>query len=127
MGKLGSPILTRIGAVMFAAALIAPLAACGTTDEAARFVVAPGKYDTYTCPQIADQMEKTQAEVARLEGLMARASQGEGGQAISEIAYGPDYLANRGDLNELRKSAAAKNCSNLPMPPQGRLSDSKIR
>lgn len=126
MGTLESPALQRIAAAMICAALAGSLAACGTAEEASRFVVAPGKYDIYTCPQIADQMEKTLAEVARLEGLMARASQGEGGRAISEIAYGPDYLANTGDLRELRKSAAEKKCANVPVALGARASDSKI-
>ncbi len=127
MVKTGSRTVKCGVAALVAAALAALLSACGTAEEASRFVVAPGKYDIYTCPQIADQMVTTQAEVARLEGLMARASQGEGGQAISEIAYGPDYLANRGDLRELRKSAAAKNCANVPGAPQARASDKAIR
>jgi len=127
MGTPGSPALKRIATAMICAALAAALSACGTAEEVSRFVVAPGKYDIYTCPQIADQMEKTQAEVTKLEGLMARASQGEGGRAIGEIAYGPDYLANTGDLRELRKSAAEKKCANVPSAPGARASDSTIR
>jgi hypothetical protein len=126
MGMPGNTVLKRLAAAMICAAVAATLSACGTAEEASRFVVAPGKYDIYTCPQIADQMAKTQTEVARLEGLMARASQSEGGKAIGEIAYGPDYLANTGDMRELRKSAAEKNCANVPGAPQARTSDSKI-
>jgi hypothetical protein len=126
MVKTGSRTVKCGVAALVAAALTASLSACGTAEEASRFVVAPGKYDIYTCPQIAEQMEKTQAEVARLDGLMARASQGDGGQFINNIAYGPDYLANRGDLRELRKSAAEKNCANLPAAPQARASDTSI-
>jgi hypothetical protein len=126
MATPGNPSLKRIATAMICAALAAALSACGTAEEASRFVVAPGKYDIYTCPQIADQMEKTQAEVTKLEGLMARASQAEGGRAIGEIAYGPDYLANTGDLRELRKSAAEKKCANVPSAPGARASDSKI-
>lgn len=127
MGTPTNTAVRRFAPATASLALAALLAACGTAEEASRFVVAPGKYDIYTCPQIADQMKITQAEVVRLEGLMARANQGEGGQIVSNIAYGPDYLANTGDLRELRKSAAEKSCANLPAPPQARASDSKIR
>ena len=40
----------------------------------------------------------------------------------------PEYLANRGEMNELRKSVAAKNCTNLPVAsPAGRASNSAVR
>lgn len=127
MGIARGAAQKRIAAATIGAALAALLSACGTAEEASRFVVSPGKYEIYTCQQIADQMQKTQSEVARLEGLLARASQGQGGQVIGEIAYGPDYLANTGDLRELRRSAAAKNCANVPGAPQARASDTSIR
>jgi hypothetical protein len=127
MGIARGAAQKRIAAATIGAALAALLSACGTAEEASRFVVSPGKYEIYTCQQIADQMQKTQSEVARLEGLLARAGQGQGGQVIGEIAYGPDYLANTGDLRELRRSAAAKNCANVPGAPQARASDTSIR
>jgi hypothetical protein len=73
-------------------------------------------------------MQATKAEGERLEGLMARASKDASGQFISNIAYEPDYLANRGEMHELQKSAAA-NCPNLPpvAAPAGHASDKIIR
>jgi hypothetical protein len=90
------------------------LSGCGTPQQTSSLLVAPGKYDTYTCAQIADRMQDVDTEGKKLEGLMARASQDASGRFVSNIAYGPEYLANRGEMNELRKSAAAKNCTNLP-------------
>jgi hypothetical protein len=126
MGKTGTPV-RRIGAAAVAAALAGLLSACGSVDEASRFVVAPGKYDIYTCPQIADRMKDVEAEGRKLEALIARAEQGPSGQFVSNIAYGPDYLSNRGDMRELKKSAAQKNCTGLPVAPGERKSDKAVR
>ena len=73
-------------------------------------------------------MEAVQKEGQRLEGLMARASKDAGGKIIGTIAYEPDYLTNRGELRELQKSAAAKNCTNVAVAsPGGRASNSAVR
>ncbi len=119
----------RQGAALLSVALAVLLSACGTSQQMSSLLVAPGKYDIYTCPQIADQMQVTETEGQRLEGLMARASKDASGQFISNIAYEPDYLANRGEMHELRKSAAAKNCPNLPAAaaPAGRAGDKTTR
>jgi len=129
MGTLGSPALKRITAAMFVIVLAAVLSACGTSETMTRFVVAPGKYDIYTCPQIADQMKATETEGRRLEGLMARASQSAGGAFVSNIAYEPEYVANRGEARELRSSAAAKHCPNVPAEaePGSRSSEKAIQ
>jgi hypothetical protein len=115
--------------VAFAAALAALLSACGTPLQTSSLLVAPGKYDIYTCTQIATRMQEVDIEGRKLEALMARASQDASGRFVSNIAYEPDYLANRGEMNELRKSAAAKDCTNLPAvgTPGKRVSDSIIR
>jgi hypothetical protein len=114
---------------VFGAGLAALLSACGTSLQTSSLLVAPGKYDIYTCAQIADRMQDVDTEGKKLEGLMARASQDASGRFVSNIAYEPDYLTNRGEMNELRKSAAAKNCTNLPVAvaPGKRASDTVIR
>jgi hypothetical protein len=128
MAKSGSAALRRIAAATLGVALAAIVSACGTSGDMSRLLVAPGKYDIYSCPQIADRMQTTEEEGQKLEALIARASQDESGKIIGNIAYGPDYLANRGEMRELRKSAAAKNCTNLPAEalPGSRASDSTI-
>jgi len=114
----------RYRAALLGAALSMLLSACGTSGDVSSLLVAPGKYDIYTCAQIADRMQAVEVEGQRLEGLMSRASQNASGQFISNIAYEPDYLSNRGELRELQKSAAAKNCP--PVPP-ARASDKIVR
>ena len=113
----------------FAAGLAVLLSGCGTSQQTSSLLVAPGKYDIYTCAQIAIRMQDVDTEGKKLEGLMARASQDASGRFVSNIAYEPEYLANRGEMNELRKSAAAKNCNNLPVAatPGKRASDTIIR
>ena len=99
------------------AGLAVLLSGCGTSLQTSSLLVAPGKYDIYTCAQIADRMRTVDEEGRKLEGLMARASQDASGRFVSNIAYEPDYLANRGELHELAKSAAAKNCNSLQGEP----------
>jgi hypothetical protein len=125
MAKTGFPYLRTAAALL----VTAPLAACGTSQQMSSLLVAPGKYDIYTCPQIADRMQEVAAEGQNLEALMARASKDASGQFVSNIAYEPDYLVNRGEMRELQKSAIAKNCTNLPAAavPTGRASDKTIR
>ena len=116
---------------MLAATLVAMLAACGgQTFDASSLLVSPGKYDIYTCPQIGTQMIGVEADLKRLEGLMAQASKGAGGTIVNGLGYESDYLSMRGEMNELKKSAAAKDCKDLPsLTPRvsdGRASDNAI-
>jgi hypothetical protein len=121
-------LLQLVAKSLVAAFLAAALAACGTSQDTGGFFVAPGRYDIYTCAQIADSMEAVQKEGQRLEGLMARASKDASGRIVNAIAYESDYQANRGALRELQKSAAAKNCTNVAVAsPGGRASNSAVR
>jgi hypothetical protein len=123
MGKAGNGLRLALAALLAAAAV---LSACGTSGDVSSLLVSPGKYDIYTCPQIADEMVTVEAQGRKLEGLMARADQEPSGQFVNSIAYEPDYLTYRGEMRELQKSAAAKNCKNLPAAPGARKSDNAI-
>jgi len=124
MGKHGNPVLRHVAAA-FAVAL---LAACGTSGDVSSLLVQPGKYDIYTCPQIADRMQEVVAQDQKLEALMARASKETSGEVVNAIAYDPEYQANRGEMRELQKSAAAKNCPATPSAtPASHGSDSAVR
>jgi hypothetical protein len=100
-------------------ALAAPLVAVllsgctegGTSDDrVGRFLVSPGKYDLYPCPQMGDRGVELAIRQNELEVLMAKAGPGAGGSFASAVAYRPEYLQVRGEMTELRKAAAAKNC-----------------
>jgi hypothetical protein len=101
----------------------------GSDDTASRFLVAPGKFVLYSCPQIAEQAKTTAARERELQRLMAKANVDAGGRLVSAMAYRPEYLERRGEMNELRKAAAAKNCKSMPGldNPDGRASDDAIR
>ena len=103
----------RAGAVLMAAGLSACLAACGSISEqtASSAFTSPGKYDIYTCQDIADLTLVLRKKQIELEQLMARSSQGAGGEFVNAIAYRSDYAQTRADLAELSRAAADKQCA----------------
>ena len=89
-----------------------------------RILFAPGKFALYNCAEIADRVTANVARQRVLEGLMAKAGAGSGGRLVSSVAYRPEYLELRGEMVELRRVAAEKNCKFVP---GARVSDSAIR
>ena len=55
-----------------------------------------------------------------LEQLMARSSQGAGGEFVNTIAYRGEYAQGRGDLIELAKTKADKQCASESKFSSGR-------
>jgi hypothetical protein len=109
---------------------VAALAGCAMSDDqAARFLVAPDKYALYSCLEIATAAQAATARERQLQQLIAKADVEASGRLVSAVAYRPDYLTVRGELNELRAAAAAKHCDFVPgaAAPAARLSDSVIR
>jgi hypothetical protein len=98
----------------FAAVMIvtgALLAACSTgSDTSFSLFVDPGKYDYYTCAQIAGQVKNWSGRRKELKSLMDRADQSVGGSAVGLIAYRGDYVAAGEELEQLQASAHKKNC-----------------
>lgn len=114
--------------------LVALLSGCassgGTSDETVgRILFAPGKFALYTCAELADRVTVNVARQHVLEGLMAKAGAGAGGRMVSSMAYRPEYLELRGEMVELRRAAAAKDCKFVPGVENSgaRASDSAIR
>jgi hypothetical protein len=102
-----------------AALLASALAGCGTggsssDDKMSRFLVAPDKFTLYNCQALADKATETAARQKELEGLMAKAGPDGAGPLASSLVYRPEYLELNGDMNELRKAAAAKDCKFVP-------------
>jgi hypothetical protein len=112
-----------------AALLAATLAACGASDDKmGRMLVAPDKFVLYGCPAIAEKAAFNAVREQELQALMTKAGTGSDGRLVSAVAYRPEYLELRGEDNELRAAAIAKNCSPLPAEtPQGRVSDTIVR
>ena len=119
----------KICHLVAAALLAASLAGCTTSggrsdDKIGRFLVAPDKFVLYSCAELAERATTIAERQRVLEGLMAKAGADAGGRLVSSIAYRPEYIEHRGEINELRAAAAAKNCKLPAMDtPGGRASD----
>ena len=103
---------------IFAAALAAlALSGCAMSDERAiNLMVGEGAYTTYSCDDIARAIKAHVDRINQLRGLMAKAETGPGGDMVNAIAYRPEYLELRGELQELQRSATNRRC---PAPPVG--------
>ena len=94
-------------------------------DKMGRLLVAPDKFVLYSCPALAERATAINVREKELLGLMAKAGPSSGGRLVSTVAYRPEYLELRGEMNELRNAAAAKNCkfAQGPERPAGRAGD----
>jgi hypothetical protein len=121
--------MRRVLSAAFIAAAALALCACAMSDDqAARYLVAPGKYVLYTCDEIGRAAKAKAARELELQQLMAKASVDAGGQLIGDMAYRSEYLSVRGELNELRHAAADKHCAGAPAgtAPAARASDTAV-
>jgi hypothetical protein len=117
-----------VEAVLMAAMLAACTTSSGTSeDKMGRFLVAPDKFVLFNCSQLADKAIEIAKRQKELEGLIAKAGPEAGGRLVSTVAYRPEYVELRGDMNELRSAAAAKNCKVVHGAAGGRASDNAVR
>jgi hypothetical protein len=95
------------------------LSGCVSDDTMSTILVSPGKFILYTCSELITQGRALAQRQRQLESLMAKAGQGAGGQAVSAMAYRPEYLVNLGEMKDLRATAAEKQCTlpDLYAPP----------
>jgi hypothetical protein len=81
--------------------LAASLAGCGLmADSATNAVVAPGKFNHYTCDQLAQVERHLTARERELNELMTRAAQGPIGKIVGEVSYGTELMQARGQLKQ---------------------------
>jgi hypothetical protein len=102
--------------VTCASALVAGCASQGGAtpeDNVGNYMVAPGKYQFFACPNLAQALTGLKTREAELASLIAKAGPDAGGSFVSAIAYRPEYMQTRGNIVAVRKEAAVKNC-----PPQ---------
>src|SRR6187551_2794801 len=99
--------LPRPAVIVPAAALAAAwLSGCAMSDDKlARVLVAPGKYSTYRCADIAERAKVIGTRQAELKALMVQAGPGAGGQFVSATAYRPEYLNLHGEMMDLQQAA----------------------
>jgi hypothetical protein len=115
--------------ILIASLSAAALCGCTSEDAAGRFFVTPDKFVLYNCAQLSDTAQANFARQQQLEKLMAKAGTESSAVFVSDLAYRPEYLQLRGEMNELRKAVAEKNCKPIvnTTSPTGRTSDQVIR
>jgi hypothetical protein len=97
-----------------AVTLAAMLCGCGASDMAGSLLVAPGKYEHYTCQQIADRQKVSIARERELRGLIQKAERDAAGVVVSAFAYQTEYATARGDVRLLEETAQRKQCPAAP-------------
>jgi hypothetical protein len=106
------PVSARTGAIsamILAAGLL--LAACSSgSDSSFSLFAEPGKYQYYSCDQIAGEIKSWSRREQELKTLMDRADQSAGGAAVGLIAYKADYVAAGEELDLLKATAHSKKC-----------------
>jgi len=103
----------RLAVLALAAGLLAGCAG-SEADSSSRFLVAPGKYMLFNCPQLAEQAKVNSDRQHELEGLMEKAGNESAGRLVSAVAYRPEYIQLRGEMADLRRQAADKKCKFVP-------------
>jgi hypothetical protein len=95
------------------------LAACTGThdDKMGRIYVAPDKYTLYNCQQLQVTAAAMRVRELELEALIAKAGPSAAGNLAADMAYRPEYYQVHGEMNELRRSSAEKNCKFVPGEP----------
>jgi hypothetical protein len=78
--------------------------------------VDPGKYQFYSCEQLAGQRTYWTNRELELKLLMDKTEQGTGGTVVNVIAYQTDYVMAREELKVIDATARAKNCDATRRP-----------
>ena len=108
---------------MLMAAALPLLSACASgnpqDDKLGTFLVAPGKYILYDCQQLnmMDANYRSRRDVLRK--AMADADKSPAGGLVNLLGYRTEYGQIEGNLAEIRREAASKNCtlkSSAPAP-----------
>ncbi len=86
------------------------LSACSSLDTPFTVFADPGKYQYYSCEQIATATKAMSARQDGLRQLMDRAEQSTGGVVASVLAYRADYATTTEELKVLQATARDKNC-----------------
>jgi len=111
----------RIRIAVLIAAALPLLSACSSSnrdeDKLGTFLVAPGKYVLYDCDQLNMMDGGYRARRDVLRKAMADADKSPGGGVVSLLAYRTEYGQVEGNLAEIRREAASKNCTLKPATP----------
>jgi hypothetical protein len=111
-----------------AALAASALCGCVSGETASRLFVEPEKYVLFNCNELATAAQTNFDRQHELELLMAKAGTGSGGEVASNLAYRPEYFQLRGEMEQMRKTAADKKCKTMPGAAGGaRTSDQAVR
>lgn len=109
-----------VPAIVVAALMALVLSGCAMSDDKlASMLVAPGKFELYTCPELVEKAKELTKRQQELEGLMAKAGGDASGKLVSTLAYRPDYLSARGEMKDVVEAQAAKNCDRADVDNAG--------
>jgi hypothetical protein len=110
----GLPLMLRAGALTGLLALGLGLGGCaaGLGDSfASGAFVDPAKYDLYDCKQLDVERKKLAGDIAELNGLMAKAKTGVGGEVVADVAYSNSYIAARAQAKLADEAWARNRCA----------------
>lgn len=69
-----------------------------------------GKYNFFSCDQIATQAQEVGQRENELRDAMTKAAAGPGAELVNAVAYKAEFLTVQGELKEMEIAAAAKKC-----------------
>ena len=93
------------------------LSACSPTAMGPITMFAdPGKYQYYSCEQLANQRAYCAGREQELQLLMDKAEQVTGGTVVNVIAYQSDFLAAREELKVIDATVRTKSCDKPRRP-----------
>jgi hypothetical protein len=92
-----------------AIAVLAALSGC-TGHDMVTTVSRPGKFKLLNCAELNKRGTELLRREGELNGLMQKARQGPGGELAIAIAYQNEYNIVQGDLHEIERAGAEKNC-----------------
>jgi hypothetical protein len=106
------PVMPR--AISFALILFC-LSACSTSSNLSVMMFAdPGKYQYYTCEQIAAAGKTAASREQSLRQLIEKAERSAGGHLVGAIAYRGEHRTVVEELQVIEQAARAKNCITEP-------------
>ncbi|MCW5693976.1 MAG: hypothetical protein KIT48_16590 [Pseudolabrys sp.] len=115
------PLRRKTATLLTVPALALLLSACGSSnpqeDKLGTFLVAPGKYFLFDCQQLNTAAANYVNRREVLRQAMADAEKSPGGGVVSLLAYRGEYGQVQGNLAEINREAAGKNCTIKPPAP----------
>lgn len=79
-------------------------------DDTASIYAAPGQFDFFKCPDLANRARAASQREAELTALMERAGHDASGAIVNTLVYQDELNTVRAQLQELRKVAGDKRC-----------------